>query len=115
MTTNKLFLAASLGLVLAACAGEQAETTAAEEVPAAGEMPQAGDEGVVTGSPEENLVGTETEVGDTTADASTMIDPALDPNAPATATDPLADPAMPPATDPALEDPTQADPPPPSQ
>lgn len=103
MTMNKLFLAASLGLVLAACAGEQAETAALETpaagAPTAGEMPQAGDQGVVTGSPEENVIGTDT--GATTADASAMGDPmtdqnTLDPNAPAT-----IEPAE--TTDPALE------------
>lgn len=98
MTINKLFLAASLGLVLAACAGEQADTTAAEspamEAPAAGEMPQAGDQGVVTGSPEENVLGDTS----TTADASALGETAVDPNAPAT--DPMTDPAQ---TQPVLE------------
>lgn len=100
MTINKLFLAASLGLVLAACAGEEAETTAAEspaiEAPSAGEMPQAGDQGVVTGSPEENVLGDDTA---TTADASALGETAVDPNAPAT--DPMADPAQ--TTQPVLE------------
>jgi hypothetical protein len=110
MTINKLFLAASLGLVLAACAGEQADTTAAEGT-TAGEMPQAGDQGVVTGSPEENVLGDDTA---TTADASALGDPMTDPNAPATATDPMGDPAQ--TTDPALQG-TETDTttPPPSQ
>lgn len=100
MTINKLFLAASLGLALSACSGEQADTTAAEspalETPSAGEMPQAGDQGVVTGSPEENVLGDNTA---TTADASALGGTAMDPNAPAT--DPMANPAQ--TTDPVLE------------
>lgn len=95
MTMNKLFLAASLGLVLAACAGERADSTAAQ-TPAAGEMPQAGDQGVVTGSPEPNVIGDDTA---TTADASAMGETMVDPNAPAV--DPMADPAQ--TTDPVLE------------
>lgn len=116
MTINKLFLAASLGLVLAACAGEQADTTTAADAPAAGEMPQAGDQGVVTGSPEENVLGTEPATGDTTADAATLGDPMTDPNAPP-AVDPMQqDPTQ--TTDPSLEGTTETDattPPPPTQ
>jgi hypothetical protein len=95
MTMNKLFLAASLGLLLAACAGEQADT-AALETPTAGEMPQAGDDGVVTGSPEENVIGDDTA---TTADASALGETMVDPNAPAI--DPMADPNV--TTEPVLE------------
>ncbi|WP_189454887.1 hypothetical protein [Cognatilysobacter bugurensis] len=100
MTMNKLFLAASLGLVLAACAGEQAETAAVEapaaiEAPAAGEIPQAGAEGIVTGSPEENVIGTDANVGATTADAGALGEPVVDPNAP-TVADPMT-------TEPVLE------------
>lgn len=109
MTINKLFLAASLGLVLAACAGEQADT-AAIDAPAAGEMPQAGDQGVVTGSPEENVLG---DNAATTGDASTLGDPMNDPMAPAPVTDPALDPA--PVTDPELQALDENDSSPPSQ
>lgn len=110
MNVNKLLIAASLGLALAACAGEQADTTAAE-VPAAGEIPQAGDEGIVTGSPAENVIGDET----TTADASTLADPTLDPAAPPATVDPMLE-QNPATVDPAVEG-AEIDPsvPPPSQ
>lgn len=99
MTINKLFLAASLGFALAACAGEEADTAVVEapvEAPAAGEIPQAGDEGIVTGSPAENVIGDET-----TADAMT-VDPLTDPDAPVAPVDPLQqDPGV--TTPPVLE------------
>lgn len=118
MTINKLLLATSLGLVLAACAGEQADTTTAD-APAAGEMPQTTDQGVVTGSPEANVIGPDPMIGDTTADA-TLGDP-MDPNAPATTVDPMQqdpmqqDPMQ--TTDPMLDGTTETDTttPPPSQ
>lgn len=113
MTMNKLFLAASLGFVLAACAGEQADT-AAVDATAAGEIPQAGDDGIVSGSPEEGLDGNA--IGDdaaTTADASELGQPMTDPNAPPAVTDPLVDPAQ--TTDPVLEETDANSTPPPSQ
>lgn len=102
MTTYKILAAVSLGLALAACGGQQqAEGTAAE--PAAGEMPQAGDTGTVTGSPEYDTLGTDTDAGATTADASTMGEGVMEPVDPATG-DQAQDPNR--QTDPALEDAT---------
>lgn len=107
MMTYKILAAASLGLALAACGGQQqAENTAAE--PAAGEMPQAGDTGAVTGSPEYDTLGTDTDLGATTGDASSMGEGAMEPVDPTSGTgDQTQDPNL--QTDPALEDATTDD------
>lgn len=114
MTMYKTLLAASLGLALAACAGEQQTANTAADAPAAGEMPQAGDEGIVTGSPEESLVdsnpdlGTSPDLGTTSADAGAMGDTGelgTEPAGSAAGTvDPTLDPAQ--QVDPALQDAT---------
>lgn len=101
MTSTRLLLAASLGLALAACSGQQqAEGTAVE--PAAGEMPQAGDTGAVTGSPAPDALDADT-AGATTGDAGAMGDTMTDPTAP-TPVDPMQDPTL--QTDPALQETT---------
>jgi hypothetical protein len=104
MMTYKILAAASLGLALAACGGQQqAENTAAE--PAAGEMPQAGDTGTVTGSPEYDTLGADTDLGATTGDASAMGEGGMQSVDPATGTsDQTQDQSL--QTDPALEDAT---------
>jgi hypothetical protein len=120
MTTYRILAAVSLALALAACGGQQqAEGTAAE--PAAGEMPQAGDTGTVTGSPAPDALGTDTAAIEpppvsTSADASAMGEGGLEPVDPTTGTgDQPQDPLQ--QTDPALQsDPEQsATPPPPTQ
>jgi hypothetical protein len=100
MTMYRALLAVSLGLALAACAGEQQTAETAVEAPAAGEIPQAGDQGIVTGSPEENVI--ETDAGATTADAGAMGEVGVDAAGSAAGTvDPALDPAQ--QTDPVLE------------
>jgi hypothetical protein len=123
MSTTRILAAVSLALALSACSGQQqAEGTAAE--PAAGEMPQAGDTGTVTGSPATDTYGadtaaTETPPVSTSADASAMGEDTLQPVDPTTGTgDQPQDPLQ--QTDPALEDATSdpqqsATPPPPTQ
>lgn len=100
MTTIKLLAAMSLALGLAACGGAQQADGTAAQTPAAGEMPQAGDSGAVTGSPETNTFGNDTlSPGATTGDAGSM---GADPAMPATGTtDPYQDPTQ--RTDPTLE------------
>lgn len=119
MTTNRILAAVALGLALAACGGQQqADGTAAEATPAAGEMPQADETGTVTGSPEEGVVATDTAPVTTSADAGAMGEGGLEPVDPTTGTgDQPQDPLQ---TDPALEDTTSdpqqsATPPPPTQ
>lgn len=123
MSTYRILTAVSFALALAACSGQQqAEGTAAE--PAAGEMPQAGDTGEVTGSPAPDTYGADTAATEpppvsTSADASAMGDTTMPPVDPTTGTgdqpqDPLEQ------TDPALEDATSdpqesVTPPPPTQ
>lgn len=106
MTVTRILAAASLGLALAACSGQQAEGTAAETEPAAGEMPQAGDTGTVTGSADAGVAGTDTAPVTTSADASAMGEGVPPPADPMTgATEPAQDPMQ--QTDPALEGTTQ--------
>ena len=121
MTTYKLLAAATLGLALAACGGQQRADETAAQSPAAGEMPQAGDTGTVTGSPETNTMGTDTATpGATTGDAGTMGTDTMGTDPSTTGTD---NPARTPteSTDPALESTTppadqqQTTPPPPTQ
>lgn len=112
MTMHRALLAVSLGLALAACGGEQQTAETAVDTPSAGEMPQAGDQGVVTGSPEENVLAPDT----TTADAGAMGDLGNNPDAATMNTDPALDPMQQP--DPALQDTTtdqQQTTPPPTQ
>lgn len=102
MSINKLLLAIPLGLALAACGGQQTDGTAAQQT-GAGEMPQAGDTGTVTGSPAQDVVGTDPNYGQTTGDASTMGEGGLTPTDPTTGTvDPMQ-------TDPALQGTDQMD------
>jgi hypothetical protein len=123
MTTYRILAAVSLALALAACGGQQqAEGTAAE--PAAGEMPQAGDTGTVTGSPAPDALDTDTAGIEpapvsTSADASAMGEGGLEPMDPTTGNGDLPqDPLQ--QTDPVLDGTTPTDeqqttPPPPTQ
>jgi hypothetical protein len=119
MTIYRILAAASLGLALAACGGQQQQAEGTASEPAAGEMPQAGDTGAVTGSPATDTLGTDTGAGTTTADASAYGQGGLDPMDPTTGTgDQPQDPLQ--QTDPAMEnttsDPQQSTtPPPPTQ
>lgn len=127
MTGNKLLLAASLGLLLVACGGQQqADGTAADTNAAAGEIPQTDDSGTVTGAVDSGTAAADTGATETSPPAMTSADAGSMGEGGAMGTD-AVDPADPtsgadqPQSDPTLQgtdstSPQQsASPPPPTQ